>query len=83
MIKAIHNNVVLQKKVKQRQKGIYMPSMGDDSFIVLNVGPEVSTIKVGNEVIVDKNPKQFKLGMNEYYITSIENMIAIVEENHE
>ena len=83
MIKAIHNNVVLQKKVKQRQKGIYMPSMEDDSFIVLNVGPEVSTIKVGNEVIVDKNPKQFKLGMNEYYITSIENIIAIVEENHE
>ena len=40
MIKAIHNNVVLQKKVKQGQKGIYMPSMGDDSFIVLNVGPE-------------------------------------------
>ena len=33
MIKAIHNNVVLQKKVKQGQKGIYMPSMGDDSFI--------------------------------------------------
>lgn len=60
-----------------------MPSMGDVSFIVLNVGPEVSTIKVGNEVIVDKNPKQFKLGMNEYYITSIENIIAIVEENHE
>ena len=57
--------------------------MGDDSFIVLNVGPEVSTIKVGNEVIVDKNPKQFKLGMNEYYITSIENIIAIVEENYE
>lgn len=24
MIKAIHNNVVLQKKVKQGQKGIYM-----------------------------------------------------------
>ena len=83
MIKAIHNNVVLQKKVKQGQKGIYMPSMWDDSFIVLNVGPDVSTIKVGNEVIVDKNPKQFKLGMNEYYITSIENIIAIVEENHE
>ena len=83
MIKAIHNNVVLQKKVKQGHKAIYMPSMGDDSFIVLNVGPEVSTIKVGNEVIVDKNPKQFKLGMNEYYITSIENIIAIVEENHE
>lgn len=32
MIKAIHNNVVLQKKVKQGQKGIYMPSMGDDRF---------------------------------------------------
>ena len=83
MINAIHNNVVLQKKVKQGQNGIYMPSMGDDSFIVLNVGPEVSTIKVGNEVIVDKNPKQFKLGMKENYITSIENIIAIVEENHE
>lgn len=52
MVKAIHNNVVLQKKVKQGQKGIYMPNIGDDSFIVLNVGPEVSTIKVGNEVIL-------------------------------
>ena len=83
MVKAIHNNVVLQKKVKQGQKGVYMPNIGDDSFIVLNVGPEVSTIKVGNEVILDKNPKQFKLGINDYYITSIENIIAIVEENHE
>ena len=51
--------------------------------MIVLLGPEVSTIKVGNEVIVDKNPKQFKLGMNEYYITSIENIIAIVEENHE
>lgn len=82
MIKAIHNNVVLQKS-KARAEGDLYAKYGDDSFIVLNVGPEVSTIKVGNEVIVDKNPKQFKLGMNEYYITSIENIIAIVEENHE
>lgn len=83
MIKAIHNNVVLQKKTNQMQGGIYMPKSGDDSFIVLNVGPEVSTIKIGSVVILKEKPQTFNDGLKEFYITNIDNIIAIVEEENE
>lgn len=80
MIKAIHDNVVLKTNKNTNSSGIYMPSNGNDSYVVLNVGPEVSTVKVGQIVVLDKLPKLFKDGMDEYYITNIENIIAIVEE---
>lgn len=80
MIKAIHDNVVLKTNKNTKSSGIYMPSSGNDSYVVLNVGPEVSTVKVGQIVVLDKLPKLFKDGMDEYYITNIENIIAIVEE---
>lgn len=80
MIKAIHDNVVLKTNKSTKSSGIYMPSNGNDSYVVLNVGPEVSTVKVGQIVVLDKLPKLFKDGMDEYYITNIENIIAIVEE---
>ncbi len=80
MIKAIHDNVVLKTNKNTKSSGIYMPSNGNDSYVVLNVGPEVSTVKVGQIVVLDKLPKLFKDGMDEYYITNIENIIAIVEE---
>ena len=80
MIKAIHDNVVLKTNKNTKSSGIYMPSNGNDSYVVLNLGPEVSTVKVGQIVVLDKLPKLFKDGMDEYYITNIENIIAIVEE---
>lgn len=83
MIKAIHNNVVLQKKTNQMHGGIYMPKNGDDSFIVLNVGPDVSTVKVGTVVILKDKPQSYNDGLNELFITNIENVVAIVEEENE
>lgn len=83
MVKAIHNNVVLQKEVHQSVRGIYMPTNSNDSFIVLNVGPEVSTVKVGNKVILNKEPLTYKEENQMYYITSIDNIVAIVEDQDE
>ena len=83
MIKATRNNVILQKKVEQGQKGIYMPNMGDDSYIVLDIGVDVLSIQVGNEVVLDKSPKLFKFKMQDYYITNVDNIIAIVEVDYE
>lgn len=80
MIKAIHNNVILKSNKNTKTNGIYMPSNGNDSYVVLHIGPEVSTVKVGQIVVLDKLPKLFKDGMDEYYITNIENIIAIVGE---
>lgn len=84
MVKAIHDNVVLEKKTNQVTKGIYMPfSFKDECFIVLNVGPEVSTVKAGMLVILKEKPLSFNDGTKEIYITNIENVIAIVEEENE
>lgn len=80
MIKAIHNNVVLQKKVVTSSSGIYMPTNSCDIYVVLNIGPEVSTVKVGQNVVLDKTPKLVKEGMEEYYITCVDNILAYVEE---
>ena len=80
MIKAIHKNVILKSNKNTKTNGIYMPNSGSDSYIVLHVGPEVSTVKVGEIVVLDKLPKLFKDGMDEYYITNIENVIAVVGE---
>lgn len=83
MIKAIHNNVVLQLKTNQMQGSIYMPKSSDDSFIVLNIGSEVSTIKIGSVVILREKPQKYNDGLNDYYITPVDNIIAIVEDTNE
>ncbi len=80
MIKAIHDNVVLQKRDLTSSSGIFMPANYSDSFVVLNIGPEVSTVKVGQIVVLKDAPKLFNESMKEYYITNVNNIIAIVEE---
>ncbi len=80
MIKAIHDNVVLQKRDLTSSSGIFMPTNSSDSFVVLNIGPEVSTVKVGQIVVLKDAPKLFNESMKEYYITNVNNIIAIVEE---
>ncbi len=83
MIIAIHNNVVLKKKIQNEHNGIYMPNAKDESFVVLNVGELVKNIKVNDEVILNLNPKSFMLDGKTYYITSVENIIAKVEDQNE
>ena len=83
MVKAIHNNVVLTKKEQQKVNGIYMSNMGEDAYVVLNVGSEVSTIKVGETVVLKNAPTLYLHNNQKYYITNIENIIAIVEESNE
>lgn len=83
MIKGIHDNVVLEKKVQTEHNGIYMPKLNDDTYLVLNVGEKVKTVKTGDEVILLNNPKVYKQGPKEYYITNIENIIAVVEAKNE
>lgn len=83
MLKAIHNYVVLQKKECKSEGKIYMPSTDSPVYVVLSVGENVSTIEVGQEVILQENPQLFQQGMKEYYITSIEYISAIVERDDE
>lgn len=80
MVKAIHNNVVLQKEVSNATNGIYMPNSSCDSFVVVNVGPEVSTVKAGNKVVLNKEPLVYKEKGQVYYIVNIDNIVAIVED---
>lgn len=83
MLKAIHNNVVLQKESSTMNKGIYMPHVENDAYVVLGIGEEVSTVKVGQKVIIKEQPKKVILGLDEYYICPIENIIAIWEDENE
>lgn len=83
MIKAIHNNVVLQKRNITNSCGIYMPSNNSDSYIILNVGSDVSTVKTGQIVILNQTPKLYNENNVDYFITSVENIIAIVEDKDE
>lgn len=81
MVKAIHNNVVLQKEnYKTSNNGIYMPKNESDCYVVLNVGPEVSTVKVGAKVVINNKPILFTDAGCDYYIVSIDNIIAVVED---
>lgn len=83
MLKAIHNNVILQKKSVSSKNGIYMPNTDNDIYVVLHVGEEVSTVRSGQTVITKENPKKVMMGFEEYYICIVENIMAIVEEENE
>lgn len=80
MIKAIYNNVVLQKKDSSTINGIYIPTSTTNTYQVISVGETVKTIKVGNFVILKDNPQLYKENNNEYYIIDASNILAIVEE---
>lgn len=83
MLKAIHNNVILQKKSSSANNGIYMPNTDNDTYVILHMGEEVSTVKNGQIVITKDNPKKVTVGFEEYYICTVENIMAIVEEKDE
>ncbi len=83
MLKAIHNNVVLQKESSTAKKGIYLPNVDNDAYVILGVGEEVSTVKVGQKVIIKEQPKKVVMGFDEYYICPVENIIAIWEDENE
>lgn len=83
MLKAIHNNVILQKETSTTNKGIYMPNVDNDTYVILCVGEEVSTVKTGQKVIINEKPKKIIKGLDEYYICPVENIIAIWEDENE
>ncbi len=83
MLRAIHNNVVLQKKTLTASKGIYMPSADDDIYVILHIGEEVSTVKINQTVVLKELPKKISINLEEYYICSVDNIMAIVEEENE
>ncbi len=83
MLKAIHQNIVLQKVEKTNSRGIFMPGLSNDIYLVLNIGEDVKSIKVNNKVVLEKDPKKIQLDLTDYYLTSEENVMAIVEEDHE
>ena len=80
MVKAIHNNVVLEKKDTKQVNGIYIPNAKSDCFVVLNVGSQVTTVNCGDTVILKDKPLEYTEGSVKYYITNIENIIAVVED---
>ncbi len=83
MLKAIHDNVILQKTSFSSNKTIIMPNIDNQIYVVLNIGSEVSTIKVGQMVVVKEAPKKIAINYDEYYICSVENIVAIWEEENE
>lgn len=83
MLKAIHQNVVLQKVEKTNSRGIFMPGLSNDIYLVLNIGEDVKTIKVNSKVVLEKDPKKVQLDLNDYYLTSEENIMAVVVDEHE
>ena len=52
MLKAIHQNIVLQKVEKTNSRGIFMPGLSNDIYLVLNIGEDVKSIKVNNKVVL-------------------------------
>ena len=58
MLKAIHQNIVLQKVEKTNSRGIFMPGLSNDIYLVLNIGEDVKSIKVNNKVVLEKDPKK-------------------------
>ncbi len=82
MIKAIHNNVVLEKKEPKQSSGIYMVSSGSSCYVVINTGNEVSTVKAGDTVVIKELSllKEHHYNNTKYFITNIDNIIAIVED---
>ncbi len=83
MLKAIHNNVILQKTSFSSNKTIIMPNVDNQIYVVLHVGSEVSTIKIGQMVVVKETPKKITINFDEYYICPVENIMAIWEEENE
>lgn len=83
MLKAIHNNVVLSKCENTSPKGIFIPSTSNVTYIVLNVGNDVTTVNINQKVVLDKEPKKIQIELTDYYITSEQNIIAIVEDENE
>ena len=105
MLKAIHQNIVLQKVEKTNSRGIFMPGLSNDIYLVLNIGEDVKSIKdlvdeskeylpigvtvknLANEYFLVTGSGKFirnvALDLTDYYLTNEENVMAIVEEDHE
>ena len=82
MLKAIHQNIVLQKVEKTNSRGIFMPGLSNDIYLALT-NQAVKSLKVNNKVVLEKDPKKIQLDLTDYYLTNEENVMAIVEEDHE